>query len=63
MSPRTGRPKIDNPKSIQIKFLADKQFVEKLDHCADMLKLTRSEVIRYGVEKVSEEVENNAEDN
>lgn len=61
MSARTGRPKSDNPKSIQIKILADKAFVEKLDRCSEALHLTRSDVIRYGVDKVCKEVEKNAD--
>ena len=37
MSPRTGRPKIDNPKSDQIKIRATKQDKDLLDKCYKVL--------------------------
>ncbi len=58
MSPRTGRPKIDNPKNIQLKIRADKQTIDDLDFCCEKTDLTRSDVIRLGIQKVKQEVEN-----
>ena len=58
MSPRTGRPKSDNPKNIQLKIRADKQTVDDLDFCCEKTDLTRSDVIRLGLQKVKQEVEN-----
>lgn len=57
MSPRTGRPKTDNPKDIQLKIRADKQTVEDLEYCCEKTKLSKSDVIRLGIKKVKEEVE------
>lgn len=57
MSPRTGRPKAENPKNIQIKILADKATVEDLDFCCEKLGKTKSDVIRLGIQKVKSEVE------
>lgn len=57
MSPRTGRPKAENPKDIQLKIRADKQTIEDLDYCCAQLDKTRSDVIRLGIQKVKAEVE------
>lgn len=57
MSPRTGRPKTDNPKDIQLKIRADKQTISDLDFCCKKLDKTRSDVIRLGIQKVKEKAE------
>jgi hypothetical protein len=57
MSPRTGRPKVDNPKDIQLKIRADKQTIEDLDFCCEKLDKTRSDIIRLGIQKVKTEAE------
>lgn len=57
MSPRTGRPKTDNPKDIQVKIRADRQTVEDLDFCCEKLNKTRSDIIRLGIQKIRAEVE------
>ena len=57
MSPRTGRPKADNPKDIQLKIRADKQTIEDLEYCCEKTSMTKSDVIRLGIKKVKEEVE------
>lgn len=57
MSPRTGRPKAENPKNIQLKIRADEQTMLDLDFCCEKLNKTRSDVIRLGIQKVKAEVE------
>lgn len=57
MSPRTGRPPSPNPKNIQIKLLADKATVADLEFCCKQLGMTKSDVIRLGIQKVKEEVD------
>lgn len=57
MSPRTGRPKAENPKDIQLRIRADKQTIEDLDFCCEKLDKTRSDIIRLGIQKVRSEVE------
>ncbi len=57
MSPRTGRPKAENPKNIQLKIRADKQTIRDLDYCCEKLDKTRSDVIRMGIQKVKVEAE------
>lgn len=56
MSPRTGRPKTENPKNIQVKFLADKETLEDLNLCCKELGKTKSDIIRLGIQKVKSEV-------
>lgn len=58
MSPRTGRPKSDNPKDIQLKIRADKQTIDDLDFCCKETNLSRSDIIRLGIQKVKEDLEN-----
>lgn len=59
MSAKMGRPKTDNPKDSTIRFRADDSIIEKLDSCCKMTGLSKSEVIRLGIEKVyQEEIDN-----
>ena len=55
MSPRTGRPKIDNPKSEQIKIRATKQDKDLLDKCCKLLNKTQYDVVMNGIKKVYDE--------
>lgn len=57
MSPRTGRPKVENPKDIQLKIRADRETIRDLDYCCQELKQNRSDIIRLGIQKVKAEVE------
>lgn len=56
MSPRTGRPKIDNPKSEQIKIRATKEDKELLENCCRKLNKTQYDVVMTGIKKVYEEI-------
>lgn len=57
MSPRTGRPKAENPKDIQLKIRADRQTIEDLKYCCEKKSMTQSGVIRLGIQKVKQEVD------
>lgn len=49
MSPRTGRPKAENPKDIDVKVRFDKELHERLlAYCKDH-GITRTEAIRRGI--------------
>ena len=49
MSPRIGRPKVDNPKDIDVKVRFDKELHAKLiDYCQEH-GITRTEAIRQGI--------------
>ena len=49
MSPRTGRPKAENPKSNDIKVRLDDEMMSKLDDYCREHELTRAEAIRRGI--------------
>ena len=49
MSPRTGRPKIENPKRNDIKVRIDDATLELLDEYCGAHQITRAEAIRQGV--------------
>lgn len=54
MSPRTGRPKTDNPKDVSIKIRFDKELNDKLVAYAKKNDITRTETIRKAIEKFLE---------
>lgn len=49
MSPRTGRPKVDNPKDIDVKVRIDKTTNEQLLKYCQENKISRAEAIRQGI--------------
>lgn len=55
MSPRTGRPRIENPKSEQIKIRATKEDKKLLDDCCEETGMTQYEVVMTGIKKVYNE--------
>lgn len=50
MSPRTGRPKSDNSKDTMLRVRIDEEMVNKLDFTSKELGITKSEVVRNGIE-------------
>ena len=56
MSPRTGRPKSENPRGKQLGVRLDKEELEKLDVVAEHYKETRAASIRRGIEKLYSEI-------
>lgn len=56
MSPRTGRPKSDNPKATQLAVRLDNGTLEKLDKVAKANSETRVQTIRRGIEKLYSEL-------
>lgn len=49
MSPRTGRPKVDNPKDVDVKVRIDKATNEQLLKYCKENKISRAEAIRQGI--------------
>jgi len=49
MSPRTGRP-TDDPKRLNTRIRLSEEDIRKLDFCAEKLGISKSEVIRRGIE-------------
>ena len=54
MSPHIGRPKAENPLTIEVKARIDKETNEKLiKYCKDN-NMTRTDVVREGIKRVIE---------
>lgn len=49
MSPRTGRPKVDNPKRNDVKVRLDDETSKRLDVYCSKNNTTRAEAIRKGI--------------
>lgn len=52
MKPHVGRPKSDNPKSIEVKVRIDKATNDKLLAYCEEHNILRAEAIRLGIEMV-----------
>ena len=50
MSPRTGRPKSDNSKDTMLRVRIDDETVQKLEITSKELGISKSEVVRNGIE-------------
>ena len=61
MSPRTGRPRIENPKGRQLHIRMHKATEEKLERCAAKMHATKTEVIERGIDLVEKEIEEQEE--
>ena len=61
MSPKTGRPPKENPKSTRLQVRVDKEILAKLDLCAELSNSNRSEIVRKGIEMVYAELNNKKE--
>jgi hypothetical protein len=54
---KKGTRLTDNPKDIQIKLRADKKTVDDLIFCSEKLKISKSDVMRMGIAKIKQEIE------
>lgn len=54
MSPRTGRPKVDKPKTVEVKARIDEETNKKLVRYCEEHQLSRTDVVREGIQKVIE---------
>lgn len=50
MSPRTGRPKAENPKNNDVKVRLDAKTINELDMYCKENEVTRAEAIRKGID-------------
>lgn len=50
MSPKTGQKIKDNTKDFMLRTRLDNEVLEKLDYSAKKLDVSRSEVVRRGIE-------------
>ncbi len=53
---KMGRPPSDNPLSERLYLRVDKKTRETLDECTAILGVTRSEIIRRGINKVFDDL-------
>ena len=56
MSPRMGRPPVDNPKSQQYRIRLTEEEVRKLEYCCEQTGKTKADVLREGLERIYSEV-------
>lgn len=56
MSPRTGRPKTENPKSNPIHVRLDDKSMEILETYCEQEKIAKTEGIRRGIEKLESDI-------
>lgn len=54
MSPRTGRPKSDNPKSERITVRLDEEHLKILNDYCEREDVEKAEAIRRGIKKLEE---------
>lgn len=52
---KMGRPVVENPKSIEVKARIDEETNKKLVEYCKKNNLTRTDVVRLGIQKVLEE--------
>lgn len=52
---KMGRP-TENPKNTSVKFLADDETFQKLKECSEKMEVSRAEVIRKGIHKVHDDL-------
>lgn len=57
MSPRTGRPKAEKPKTIEVKARIDEETNKKLVDYCEKNSTSRTEVVRKGIDMVLEETD------
>lgn len=57
MSPRTGRPKSEKPKDTMLRVRLDEEYRKKLDNCAEKLDVSKSDVIRKGIDLVEKSIQ------
>lgn len=58
MSPRTGRPKADNPKEYSLKIRFDKELNDKLSEFCEENGITKAEAARKGINLLLSQKEN-----
>ena len=57
MSPKTGRPKSDNPRNIDLNIRLTKDEAALIKECADKLSTTRTDVVVKGIRMVKSEID------
>ena len=56
MSPRTGRPKSDNPKADRITIRLDNEHAQIIQDYCEQEKVEKAEAIRRGIQKLRSDI-------
>ncbi len=57
MSPRTGRPPLENLKSVKMNIRISEETAKDLQECAEALQISRVNVIEQGIRMVKANLE------
>ena len=57
MSPRTGRPLLENPKSVKMNIRRSEETAKDLQECARALQISRVNVIEKGIQLVKADLD------
>ena len=57
LSPRTGRPPKDDSRDNQYRIRLSDEELQKLDFCCEKTGLSKADVIRKGIDKVYQEIQ------
>lgn len=57
MSPRTGRPPLENPKSVKMNIRISEETAKDLQECAEALQISRVNVIEKGIQLVKADLD------
>lgn len=61
MSPKMGQKIKDNPKDFMLRTRLDEKTLEKLDYSAEKFNVSRSEIVRRGIEDQYQKAKNNCQ--
>lgn len=56
MAPKLGRPRKEVTKNVALGLRISQETAEKLQKCADSLKISRTEVIEKGIDLVEKQI-------
>ena len=59
MSPKTGRPKADNPKEIRFSIRLDVDTHKRLEEYCNNRNITKGEAVRQGIDMLLSDKKNN----
>lgn len=59
MSDKGGRPKSENPKCYRMEIRMDKETKDILESCAELLQVTKTDVIQQGIHLVNQKAKRN----
>ena len=59
MSPKMGQKIKDNPKDFMLRVRIDEETLERLDYSAEKFDVSRSEIVRRGIEDEYQKAKNN----